>query len=62
MKCPKCNVEMSIKTSKNILDVSGDNPRLFRKSILTCRNKQCTNYGTDVESVKNELQLSKDDE
>lgn len=62
MKCPKCNIVMKIKESKNVLDTSGEEPKLFRKSILTCRNQSCGNYNEDVSVVRNELQLSKDGE
>lgn len=62
MKCPKCKIEMKIKSSKNVIDLSGDEPKLFRQSTLTCRNEACNNHGKDVCTVKNELPLSKDGE
>ena len=62
MKCPKCNIEMRIKESKNVIDLHGESPKLFRQSVLTCRNQSCGNYNTDVKVVRNELQLSKDGE
>lgn len=62
MQCPKCKVELAIKESKNVLDTSSGEPKLFRKMIMTCRNSQCPDYNTAVKEVKNQLQLSKDSE
>lgn len=62
MKCPKCKIEMRIKSSKNVIDLKGEAPKLFRQSTLTCRNEACGNYNKDVEVVKNELPLSEGSE
>lgn len=62
MKCPKCKIEMKIKSSKNVLSLSGETPRLYRHATMTCRNDACGNHNKDVCVVKNELQLSKDGE
>lgn len=62
MKCPKCKIEMKIKSSKNVIDLNGETPKLYRQSTLTCRNEACGNHNKDVHVVKNELPLSKDGE
>nr|DAK54877.1 MAG TPA: Ogr/Delta-like zinc finger protein [Caudoviricetes sp.] len=61
MKCPLCNIEMSIQRSYT--EVTGDNSpdtetQVFTVQELTCRNKQCSNYGKIVETAKTQLHLS----
>lgn len=63
MKCPLCNIEMAIKSSRHV--VVGDNSpdtdtKLFLEQELVCRNKNCPNHGKVVDKVKNPIQLSKD--
>ena len=60
MKCPLCDVEMSIQ--KAYTEVEGDNSPLTETKVytvheLTCRNKQCSNYGKVVETLKHQLEL-----
>ena len=62
MKCSKCKVELAIKESKNVLDTSGDEVRLYRKMVMTCRNPRCPDHNKAVTEIKNKLQLSKDSE
>ena len=47
MKCPLCNTEMRIVRT-NFVQNEG---KLFRKQVLTCRNKKCANYQKDVKTV-----------
>ena len=60
MKCPLCQVEMRISRSKHVLE-NDDTPdvqtRLFVEQTLTCLNKQCTNFETEVDKVRNEIPL-----
>ena len=60
MKCPLCNVEMRIKTSRMLLE-NDDTPnvptKLFTEHQLTCLNKNCANYETVVDTIRNEIQL-----
>lgn len=63
MKCPLCNVEMAINASRYKVD--GDNSsetetKLYIEQDIVCRNKNCTNFGKVVKTIKNPLQLSKD--
>lgn len=60
MKCPLCNIEMRITSSKNIVE-NDDTPdtetKLFVMQDLTCMNKNCSNFEKVVETVKNELPI-----
>ena len=61
MKCPLCNLEMRITSTRNVVenDNTPDTPtRLFVVQDLTCVNKQCSNYNTVVETSRTELPLS----
>ena len=51
MKCPKCEVEMRISKSQNVLK---DN-KLFRRLTFMCRNKECENYNKEVKTEELEL-------
>ena len=60
MKCPLCNVEMRIKTTRMVLenDDTPDTPtRLFSEHYMTCLNRNCANYETTVDTIRNEIQL-----
>ena len=54
MKCPLCDVEMRITSTKNIVKMDGDTPHLFVAQDMTCMNKKCHNYEKVVETVENE--------
>ena len=60
MKCPKCQVEMRISSSRNVLE-NDDTPetptKLFKVLELTCMNRNCENFDTVVQTVKNELPI-----
>lgn len=63
MQCPLCNVEAAIAKSR--YKIEGDKSpdvetKLYIEQEMTCRNPNCSNYGTLIDTVKNELQLSKD--
>ncbi len=49
MKCPKCDIEMAIKKSKEI-ELEG---KAYVEQTHCCRNKQCPNFGKVVEVTKN---------
>ena len=54
MKCPVCQVELRITHSRNIIEMDGDNPRLFVEMDLSCINKECPNYEKVVETSRSE--------
>ena len=60
MKCPKCQVELRIFRSRNVIenDDTPDTPtKLFKEIELTCLNKDCENFESIVQTVKNELPI-----
>ena len=61
MQCPLCKVEMAI--SHAYTTVEGDKSpdtetKVFTVQEMSCRNKQCSNYGKVVETVRHQLELS----
>lgn len=61
MKCPICDVEMAISSSR--YHVEGDTRAdsktiLYHEQDMSCRNKNCKNYKKVVETVRNKLPLS----
>jgi len=58
MKCPLCNTEMRIKSSDYVLN----DGKLFGRQILTCRKKDCPNFGKDVKTIYSPLSVSEDSE
>lgn len=40
MKCPKCDIEARITSSKNVMKGG----QLFRRIEYSCRNKNCPDY------------------
>lgn len=60
MKCPKCQLELRISRSRNIVendDTPNEDTKLYIVQEFKCRNKDCDNYDTVVETVKNELPI-----
>ena len=60
MKCPKCQVELRIIHSRNVLenDNTPDTPtKLFMEQDLTCLNKGCEDFEKVVKTVRNELPI-----
>ena len=55
MKCPLCQLEMRISKTRNIIDTSGETPRLFVEQDMSCMNEKCENYDTVVDTVRSEL-------
>lgn len=58
MKCPKCDIEMSIKASRYRIfndDTPDKETELYSEQDMSCRNKACSNYGLVVETVRNKL-------
>ncbi len=58
MKCPLCNTEMRIKNSDYVLNEG----KLFNKMVLTCRKKDCPNFGKDVKTIYSPLDVREDPE
>ena len=44
MKCPTCDIEARIASSKNVM--IGD--KLVRRQIFKCRNRNCKMYNKEV--------------
>ena len=57
MKCPLCKTEMRIKSSGYVVN----DGKLFAKQVLTCRNKNCANFGKDVKVIYNPLDVTEDE-
>ena len=51
MKCPLCNTEMRIKST----DYVTNEGRIYARQILTCRNRNCNNFGKDVKTLYSPL-------
>ena len=58
MFCPKCDTEMRIKGSEYVLN----DGKLFSKQVLTCRNKNCSNFDKDVKVIYTPLAVTEDSE
>jgi len=58
LKCPLCNTEMRIKYSDYVLNEG----KLFNKMVLTCRKKDCPNFGKEVKTIYNPLDVVNDPE
>lgn len=58
MKCPICNLEAHITSSKLVMD--GD--KLFRRQIIKCRNESCPNFGKEIARKDNPLAYEKEGE
>ena len=65
MKCPLCNVEMRILRSRMVVE-NDDTPdvptKLFAEQEHGCLNKGCANYETTVETIRNEIPLTLNEE
>ena len=65
MKCPLCNVEMRILRSRMVVE-NDDTPdvptKLFVEQEFSCLNKGCANYESTVETMKNEIPLTLNEE
>lgn len=58
MLCPKCSVEMRIKSS----DYVTNNGALFFRQTFTCRKRDCPNFGVDVKSIYMPLNVVNDND
>lgn len=58
MLCPKCSVEMRIKSS----DYVTNNGALYFRQTFTCRKKDCPNFGLDVKSIYMPLNVVNDND
>jgi len=56
MKCPLCNTEMVIRSSKYVQNEG----HLSVRQIYSCRNKNCSNFGKDVKTVYVPLDVTED--
>ena len=54
MKCPLCEIEMRITKTRNIVEIEDNVPHLYHEVDLSCMNKQCENYDTVVETLRDE--------
>lgn len=60
MKCPKCQVELRISRSRNV--VENDNTpdadtKLYVEQDLICLNKDCNNYQKVVHTTRAEVPI-----
>lgn len=53
MKCPLCNTEARITSSKNVVK---DN-KLFRRVVYTCQNKKCDYLNKEIKTEDIELKV-----
>lgn len=58
MKCPKCGVELRIKSNNPVRRKDGT---YAYKMIFTCQNKNCPNYMHDVGATYAPMQVVDDD-
>lgn len=56
MQCPLCNTEMRIMATDYVMN----NGNLFTRQILTCRNKNCNNFGKEVKTIYLPMQITED--
>lgn len=54
MKCPLCDIEAQIASSKLVM-IDG---KLYRRQIFKCRNKQCPNFEKEVGRIDNPLEYT----
>ena len=60
MKCPLCQVEMRITSTRNVVehdDTPNEETKLFVVQDLSCLNEKCENYKQVVEETKTELPI-----
>ena len=60
MKCPLCQVEMRITSSRNRVEndtTPDEETKLFVIQELSCMNKNCANFQKVIETVKNEIPI-----
>lgn len=58
MKCPLCNTEMVIASSKYVVNEG----HLSIRQKFTCRNKNCANFGKTVKTIYTPLDVTTDSE
>lgn len=56
MKCPLCNTQLYISGSGYVTNEG----KLFKRLILTCRNKDCKNFKKEVKRQYIPLEASED--
>ena len=57
MKCPKCGVELRIKSNNPVRRKDGS---FSYKMIFTCQNKACANYLLDVDTEYTPMEIVDD--
>jgi hypothetical protein len=60
MECPKCRSRTQIKSFyySAVNDTTPDlQTEIYHNSIMACMNKDCENYGVEVEVIKKEIEL-----
>jgi len=58
MQCPICKTEMMISSTSTAVDgdKSPDTPtKIYTVQQLSCRNKQCENFGKVVQEVRTKI-------
>ena len=61
MKCPKCDIEAAIVTTRYVTendDTADKKTKLFIEQDFACRNPNCTEHETIIGTVRNEIELS----
>ena len=57
MKCPLCNLEGRIDTSRYVVDTSGEEPKLFNEMDVKCINVNCQNFNKVFATEKNPIKI-----
>ena len=60
MKCPLCNTEAFIQASRHVIEGDNDSEtetKLFIEQDLVCRNKNCSNHGEIVKTIRHPLKI-----
>lgn len=63
MQCPLCNIETAIASSRYVIEndtTAEAETKLYIEQDMKCRNPNCSNYNKIINTVKNELPVSKD--
>lgn len=58
MKCPKCGVELRIRSNTAVRKSDGT---YAYKMVFTCQNRECANYLTDVETQYTPFEVVEED-
>ena len=56
MKCPKCDCEAVISANRTIF--VQEEGKLYREMTFTCRNRKCPDYEKEVDTIRDELDVT----